>query len=594
MTIKATSQISIADLNDAKVLSGYLTSNIPKVQIYDPNKETYNPSWTGDGNLKLTPVLFLNQSVLTIGATGLSVEWKKKEGLGSEVSLDTAGGETVLNGVLTVKGNKLADVTSGLITYVCKVRYQDPDTNMISNISIDITYSLLRMSINAKLVDITGEQVFGYDAEGVVNPKTIELTANLTNVTMAAWHYKNADGSWLVYPGSSNAETLTIKPTDTVFTNNSVSIKATTSDDAVFDVMTIHKVKDGVAGGQGQAGKDAYTLVLSNEAFLIPTGNDNKVSTAIIYKSNVIAYKGASKITPTVGTATGMPSGMTIEKGVAANNEIPLTIKMAKGTVLTGDNGIITIPVSVDTQSFTKQLVWSKAKTGSDGVNAVVLQIIAPKGRVFINQEGKLDLEAIGYDGSNEVAGATYQWFEYRSNVWTAIPGGTTKLITIDGSTVKSLGSFKCTMSYKGKDYSDVVTLEDKSDSMLASIISTGGDVFKNTVGTSKLIAKLFQNGLEVDELKSTHIGTEEPAKVAGAFWYKQTGKNIELHKYVGSAWVVAPVGDQHKYTYEWYRRDKDGEPVAEDEGVAFKTGKVIYIDGDDVDLKTTFICEIK
>ena len=44
-------------------------------------------------------------------------------------------------------------------------------------------------------------------------------------------------------------------------------------------------------------------------------------------------------------------------------------------------------------------------------------------------------------------------------------------------------------------------------------------------------------------------------------------------------------------HTYTWYRRDKDGDAM--DEGVAFATGKSIQIDGDDVDGKTTFICEV-
>ena len=39
-------------------------------------------------------------------------------------------------------------------------------------------------------------------------------------------------------------------------------------------------------------------------------------------------------------------------------------------------------------------------------------------------------------------------------------------------------------------------------------------------------------------------------------------------------------------------RRDKDGNPL--DNGAAFATGKVIYVDGDDVDNKTVFVCEVE
>ena len=77
---------------------------------------------------------------------------------------------------------------------------------------------------------------------------------------------------------------------------------------------------------------------------------------------------------------------------------------------------------------------------------------------------------------------------------------------------------------------------------------STGGDIFKNTVGTSTLTCRLWQNGTEVDL-----SGTE--------------------------------------HTYKWYRWDKDGNVM--DEGAVFATGKSIEVDGDDVDTKTTFICEV-
>ena len=48
----------------------------------------------------------------------------------------------------------------------------------------------------------------------------------------------------------------------------------------------------------------------------------------------------------------------------------------------------------------------------------------------------------------------------------------------------------------------------------------------------------------------------------------------------------------KHAKTYTWYRRDKNGNPM--DSGAVFATGKVIYVDGDDVDSKTVFVCEVE
>ena len=68
MSIKATSQISIVDLTDAKSLSAYIASNLPKTQIFDPNTNVYNPDWTSGSKLQLTPTIFLNQSELPYGS----------------------------------------------------------------------------------------------------------------------------------------------------------------------------------------------------------------------------------------------------------------------------------------------------------------------------------------------------------------------------------------------------------------------------------------------------------------------------------------------------------------------------------------------
>lgn len=106
-----------------------------------------------------------------------------------------------------------------------------------------------------------------------------------------------------------------------------------------------------------------------------------------------------------------------------------------------------------------------------------------------------------------------------------------------------------------------------------------------------------IKNGSQVDPLKSTVMAINPPTGVtSGAFYYKidPSTPNTTLMKYNGSTWVAASGSDLHTRTYKWYRRDKDGNPHPDDNGAPFATGKVIYIDGDDVDVKTTFICEVE
>ena len=121
--------------------------------------------------------------------------------------------------------------------------------------------------------------------------------------------------------------------------------------------------------------------------------------------------------------------------------------------------------------------------------------------------------------------------------------------------------------------------------------------MFKNTIGTTCLICRLWQNGAEVDPLKSTTYATAAPGSpAAGDFYYliTTTTPTTALMRYSGSAWVDVTDNATYKHekTYKWYRRDKDGSPL--DGGSVFATGKVIYVDGDDVDVKTVFICEVE
>lgn len=102
--------------------------------------------------------------------------------------------------MLTVNTNKLSAVTSGLITYIAYVTYTDPDTGLPINATADISFALIRTGENAKSAWISGEQVFKYATSGgTPAPAQITLTANLQNVTMSKWQFKNSGGTWADY-----------------------------------------------------------------------------------------------------------------------------------------------------------------------------------------------------------------------------------------------------------------------------------------------------------------------------------------------------------------------------------------------------------
>ena len=612
MAIIATGSKTIIDLSDGKSLSCYLGANQPRTQIHDVNGNTYNPNWTTTaGKLVITPVVYANQTAIALNNSALTITWKRKEGSGSETALTT--GETVSGNILTVNQNKLASITSGLLTYIAYVAYADPDTGLTINATADISFALISTGENAKSAWISGEQVFKYTSAGAVSPAQITLTANLQNVTMGKWQYKNSSGTWADYPTTADnanitSPTLVVKPTHAIWVGETATLRITTSDASIGDTTSIYKVQDGSPGGQGT---DASIVFLTNENITYAGTKDGKVA-ANTKTCNVVAYTGTTKVTPTVGTPTGMPTGMTITVGTAVNDEVPLTIAVAANSTLGAAgqlNGVVNVPITSPVET-TLQIQWSKVNTGATGAGTYVLTLYAPGGTVFTNglanDTDEITINAQYFYGTTDYTANTkaqFLWQKYESGEWVTVKaeatGANGNTLTVHAADVVGSASYRCRARYNsGSVYCyDTITIIDKTDNYQADIDSTAGDVFKNTVGQTCLICRLWQNGAEVDPLKSTTYSATAPSSpAAGDFYYKiaSNSPTTALMRYSGSAWVdVTDDADyKHEKTYTWYRRDKDGNPM--DSGAAFATGKVIYVDGDDVTVKTVFVCEVE
>lgn len=392
MAIIATGSKTIIDLSDGKSLSVYLGSNQPRTQIKDVNVNSFQPNWTTTaGKLVITPVVYANQTAIALTNRALTITWKRKEGSGTETAL--ASGETVSGNVLTVNQNKLSSVSSGLLTYIAYVTYTDPDTTVPINAMADITFALVTTGQNAKSAWISGDQVFKYDAAGAVTPAQITLTANLQNVTMGKWQYRNASGAWADYPTTSDNASITgtsliVKPAHAIWNGTTASIRITTSDANIGDTTSIYKVSDGAkgatgaTGGTGAAGKNASTVFLTNENITFAANRSGQIA-AVTKTCNVVAYTGTTKVTPTVGTVTGAPTGMTVTVGSASSNEIPISIAIAANANLGGSdqlNGELSVPITSPV-STTLKIQWSKVNTGASGASAVVFSLYAPTAR---------------------------------------------------------------------------------------------------------------------------------------------------------------------------------------------------------------------
>lgn len=138
----ATGQITIIDYNDAVTLTGFIGSNHPKTQQYNPDNGAYSPDWTSV-NLVLTPSLFKlgSGSDIITDAAVQTVQWYSVSA-GTE-TLITADSNHVYSGtknqILTIKLNEVAGLPAK--DYVCKVTYLDPTTAMSLIHKMTITFS---------------------------------------------------------------------------------------------------------------------------------------------------------------------------------------------------------------------------------------------------------------------------------------------------------------------------------------------------------------------------------------------------------------------------------------------------------------------
>ena len=395
MAILTSSQQTFVDITDQRKLSAYITSNLPKSQIEDPNvlPHTYAPDWASTP-LTLTPVVFLDQTNLALDASGLTISWKRKEGNGAEAALTS--GESVSKGILTVNANKLAAAASGMLTYLCYISYYDSETKNTVNISADITYTLIRNAQNAKLAYLSADTyVFKYDSNSsLVGAKQATLTAQVQGVTIMAWQYKDSTGAWKDYPTTSdNASisggTLVIKPDHAVFFNGVAQIKLATDAPDVYDTTSLTKIYDGSQGEPGAAGTGGLSVILGNEAQNIACTSGGLVAAATDITIPFMGYLGINQTacTCTVGT---LPSGVTVKSNTAAtaSKAGSVVLSFAANATLGGAtvlNGTIDLTFTISGASVAKKFAWTKSNKGSNGAsgaNAIVFSVYAPEGTV--------------------------------------------------------------------------------------------------------------------------------------------------------------------------------------------------------------------
>lgn len=316
---------------------------------------------------------------------------------------------------------------------------------------------------------------------------------------------------------------------------------------------------------------DTYTpnwalnnMVLTPSLYVAGTSTDKITSSEV---QSVKWYDGTSTTAIAAGT----------NYGLSGTKSHILTIKTNVLAGLPGKDYRCVVeyldPTTNLTLTYTMSISLSRVVNGSGIVDLIVT---TPSGNVFKNSEvASLTAVAELWRGSTiDTTSVTYQWYMMDSSVTTDQGGGVgwaklvnttgkytgvaTATLTLYASAVDSYATVKCiakdtdsaSATYNGT-YSDVASFIDVTDPLSVVVTSTGGDVFKNGIGSTTLTAHVYQGGDEIDTAGSGG-------------------------------------------TYTWTKYSSDGTIDTSWGTSGKKTGKTLSVGSDDVTVKATFMVEVQ
>lgn len=188
------------------------------------------------------------------------------------------------------------------------------------------------------------------------------------------------------------------------------------------------------------------------------------------------------------------------------------------------------------------------------------------------------------YSGITQVTPSAFVWKKYTTGSWNTITGQTSSTLTVTPDMVDGSAAFSCTATYANKAYTAYATVLDKQDNYQASLISTAGEAFKNSIGTTVLYSLVYQNGKEVDILRSMVFSSTAPSSAkSGDFYWKinTSAGTVTLQKHNGTAWADATGSDLPQLVYNIYRTNANNEIM--DEGEIWKSGKAVFFDASEL-----------
>lgn len=274
----STGQITIIDYNDALSLTGFISANRPKTQLYNPDTGVYNPDYT-TSNMVLTASLFKIGAETDIIASAKTVKWRDSAGT---AITGTTTNYTVSGKNLTIKKNILTN-TIPTKDFIVEIVYTDTATGLDLVFKTGISISQV---VNGG--GIVNAVAWAPEGNIFKNGEIASLTAecnlmrgtgvtDTTNVTYTWERYMGGTTGWQAVTGTTNTLIITPSMVPSLMTFR-CSIKDTdpsssTYGDTFKDSITFIDQSDPI-----------QVVVTSSSGNILKNGAGSTILTAVLYR----------------------------------------------------------------------------------------------------------------------------------------------------------------------------------------------------------------------------------------------------------------------------------------------------------------------
>ena len=176
----------------------------------------------------------------------------------------------------------------------------------------------------------------------------------------------------------------------------------------------------GAYGDKGSSGTSATNVILGNENHTFAAQSNGQAVAATI-NTTVIGYLGATQKACTIGTISGLPTGMTAT--IKNNDTTSASIDIAVTSSMTTKQGTLTIPVTCNKITFNKIFSYSLSL---DGTPAPSARIVASSNS-FLSSDGGKTYSPNSIKLSFSLVECTYSKWQYNTDggsTWTNVTSG--------------------------------------------------------------------------------------------------------------------------------------------------------------------------